>query len=111
MKLTIDKFALNWTCRSEAPTNNKYFPETAWVSIDATGIVDQSSESITSLKAPSQELIDFAIDQVSKFKTELETKQSPLVTEKARRTTCLNCGIATSMLLGRGYCTDCHGEC
>jgi hypothetical protein len=29
----------------------------------------------------------------------------------ARRTSCLNCGITNSILMGRGYCTDCHGEC
>jgi hypothetical protein len=25
--------------------------------------------------------------------------------------TCLNCDITSAVLLGRGYCTDCHGEC
>jgi hypothetical protein len=28
-----------------------------------------------------------------------------------RRGSCLNCGITASILMGRGYCTDCHGEC
>jgi hypothetical protein len=28
-----------------------------------------------------------------------------------KRTSCLNCGITNMILLGRGYCTDCHGEC
>jgi hypothetical protein len=28
-----------------------------------------------------------------------------------RRGTCLNCDITASVLLGRGYCTDCYGEC
>jgi hypothetical protein len=28
-----------------------------------------------------------------------------------RRTSCLNCGITNTILVGRGYCTDCHGEC
>jgi hypothetical protein len=29
----------------------------------------------------------------------------------ARRGSCLNCGITNTLLMGRGYCTDCHGEC
>jgi hypothetical protein len=29
----------------------------------------------------------------------------------ARRGSCLNCGITNTILMGRGYCTDCHGEC
>jgi hypothetical protein len=29
----------------------------------------------------------------------------------ARSGVCLNCDLSTSQLLGRGYCTDCHGEC
>jgi hypothetical protein len=28
-----------------------------------------------------------------------------------RRTTCLNCNRSNTILMGRGYCTDCHGEC
>lgn len=29
----------------------------------------------------------------------------------SRSGVCLNCDLSTSQLLGRGYCTDCHGEC
>lgn len=29
----------------------------------------------------------------------------------ARRRNCLNCDLTASVLLGRGYCTDCYGEC
>lgn len=28
-----------------------------------------------------------------------------------QRNTCINCDITTHILLGRGYCQDCYGEC
>lgn len=28
-----------------------------------------------------------------------------------KRSTCINCDIRSTILLGRGYCTDCYGEC
>lgn len=28
-----------------------------------------------------------------------------------QRYTCINCDITTHILLGRGYCQDCYGEC
>lgn len=39
------------------------------------------------------------------------SSQSHQPVNAIRRTTCLNCGITASILMGRGYCTDCHGEC
>lgn len=40
---------------------------------------------------------------------ELTSKSCPVAVK--RRTACLNCGITNTILMGRGYCTDCHGEC
>jgi hypothetical protein len=34
----------------------------------------------------------------------------PAKVMRARRTTCLNCGSG-GLIVGRGYCTDCDGEC
>ena len=42
------------------------------------------------------------------YKTVSAATVSPPAT---RRLTCLNCDITASVLLGRGYCTDCYGEC
>jgi hypothetical protein len=111
MKLTVEKHAAKWTCRSEVPTANKHFPETAWVSINKSGIVGQSKEAVGT-KAPSQELIDFALAQVANFEVKITSSQPAAVpARKWNRSSCLNCGITNTILLGSGYCTDCHGEC
>jgi hypothetical protein len=34
----------------------------------------------------------------------------PVKVMRTRRTTCLNCGSG-GLIVGRGYCTDCDGEC
>ncbi len=111
MKLTTEKRELDWVCRSEVPTANKYFPDQAWVAINQSGIIGQSKEAVGT-KAPSQELINYALSHVKSFKVKLVNSTAPATSKHVnRRGSCLNCGITNSLLLGRGYCTDCHGEC
>jgi hypothetical protein len=114
MKLTVDKHTdVKWVCNSETPTDNKYFPARAWVSIDKNGITGESKQA-TGTNAPSDELRAFALLQIQKLAA---VKVAPVrhthSYSKAtyRRTSCLNCGITNTILMGRGYCTDCHGEC
>jgi hypothetical protein len=39
------------------------------------------------------------------------TVASASVSAPVRSGVCLNCDLSTGTLLGRGYCTDCYGEC
>lgn len=114
MKLTIDKQSnIKWVCRSEVNTSNKYFPETAWVSISKDGITGESQEAVGT-KAPSKELKAYALQQVIKLASVKPVHKNTSVASYNRsnhRSSCLNCGRTNTILMGRGYCTDCHGEC
>jgi hypothetical protein len=119
-KLTVEKqSALKWVVRS-TKVRTKYFNDEAWISIGADGITGESKDAPGTV-APSQELRDYAASQLIVFKAAqpaeikklTEATQSKVCSSKPhyRRSSCLNCGMTASILLGRGYCTDCHGEC
>jgi hypothetical protein len=115
MKITVDKQSqVKWVCRSEVPTANKYFPDTAWVAIDRNGITGESKQAVGT-NAPSDELRAFALEQVAKLAAVkvVPTRSSHGYSKPSYRRSgrCLNCDITTHILMGRGYCTDCHGEC
>jgi hypothetical protein len=115
MKLTVEKQSqVKWVCRSETPTSNKYFPAQAWIAISRDGIVSESKQAVGT-DAPTEELRSFALAQVAALKrvevTATAAKAECGSTKPYRRTSCLNCGITNTILMGRGYCTDCHGEC
>lgn len=45
------------------------------------------------------------------YETTEAVSQQTTATVARRRRSCLDCDFTTSVLFGRGYCTDCYGEC
>lgn len=55
------------------------------------------------------EIRDAGLLEVTSDLVDSTSSCTPVVS--SRRTTCLNCDITTHIIMGRGYCTDCYGEC
>lgn len=83
----------------------------AWVRVNnSTGAV--SAEFANLPHKVSDEHRKYAIAQSAVVKAKKKDNAHVLrANDGHRRSSCLNCGITSTMLLGRGYCTDCHGEC
>jgi hypothetical protein len=101
---------------SELETIVRHFDTGAWVIVGTfNGLVVREHRGKGS--SVTDEHRAYALAQAAAVKAKMnkpaivDHTQAPVKPSFRRRTSCLNCGITNSILMGRGYCTDCHGEC
>ena len=93
---------------SELETIVRHFNTGAWVRVNnSTGQVTR--EFCQRPNVVTDEHRAYAISQAAAAKA--KAAPATKAAHPQRRTSCLNCGITNVILMGRGYCTDCHGEC
>jgi hypothetical protein len=92
---------------SELETIVRCYRTGAWVRVNnSTGSI--TTEFCNRPSVVTEEHRAYAIAQAQKA---VVKAAPPAVAKTQYRSSCLNCGITNTILLGRGYCTDCHGEC
>jgi hypothetical protein len=95
---------------SQLETIVRHFDSGAWVRVNnSTGAI--SAEFCQLPKVVTDEHRAYAIAQSAKVNAERKASAPTRPAHAHRRSSCLNCGITNAILVGRGYCTDCHGEC